>query len=275
MKSTSGLVLPSALDDYVAELDRVLPATAVAGVYLTGSTALDDYRHGQSDLDILTVTQYPLSESELDALDAMHRRLENGAQPHLDARYVPREHVGKLVADATDAAHAPGHAYVVDGEFHRGASDQDLVVWAILDQCGITLRGPEAKSWHCAPDAARLRAWTMGNLESYWRANSLRAREVLAARLPGAEFSTYAAVWTATGPGRLHRTIATGEIISKSAAAHYTADLFPAYAPILMRAKASRFGDESVGFVTRDGLALMDMVDELCDDAARLAARAL
>lgn len=269
MESTHDLTLPVELDAYLAGLDRVLPTSAIAGVYLTGSSALGDYRHGQSDLDILTLTDRPLTDVELDALDAMHRQLENGAQPHLDAHYVPSAYVGRQAQEG-----APGFGYVVDGEFHRGVSDQDLVLWAILDQCGITLRGPEAKSWNAAPDAAEFRAWNLGNLESYWRAGfAQRARHVLSERDPDSEISCPIAVWTATGPGRLHRTVSTGEIISKSAAADYTAELFPVYASILMRAKASRLGDESVSFVASDGLALADLVDELCDDAARLAAR--
>ena len=253
------------LDAYLRALDRVLP-DAVEGVYLTGSTALGDYHHGQSDLDLLTLTARPLTEAELDALDAAHKELEQGRQPHLDAVYIPREFVGKLPQQD-----APGHAYVVDGEFKRGTDSQDLVIWAILDQCGITLRGPEAKSLGAAPDRAEFAAWNLGNLEGYWRARAREARQILGERDMDAEFRTYPAVWFGTGPGRLHRTIATGEIISKSRAAEYSAELFPAHADVLTRVRASRAGDESVTYTTRDGLALCDLVDEICDSAAKLA----
>ena len=268
MDSTHPLCVPAEVDTYLAALDEVLPSSAVAGVYLVGSTALGDYRPGQSDLDILTLTQHPLSDAELDALDRMHQSLEKG-KPHLDAEYVPRECVGLLPKED-----ARGHAHVVDGHFGRGPQGLEFVLWATLDQCGIRLRGPEPRTWNAAPDAAEFRAWNLGNLESYWRPNfGQHVRDSLATREPDSGLSTEVVVWIATGPGRLHRTIATGEIISKTASADYSAELFPAYAPILMRAKASRLGDESVGFVARDGLALADFVDELCDDAARLAAR--
>lgn len=269
MDSPRPLRAPAEADTYLAALDDVLPPSAIAGVYLVGSTALGDYRPGQSDLDILTLTQRPLSDVELDALDRMHQSLEKGTQPHFDAEYAPQDCVGRPPKEE-----APGHAHVVDGQFHRGPHGLEFVLWATLDQCGIRLRGPEARTWNAAPDAAELRAWNLGNLESYWRANfGQHVRDMLAAREPDSELSTDVVVWIATGPGRLHRTIATGEIISKTASADYSAQLFPAYAPILMRAKANRLGDESVGFVARDGLALADFVDELCDDAASLAAR--
>lgn len=269
MDSPRGRALPAELDIYLAELSHVLPDSAVAGVYLVGSTALGDYRPGKSDLDILALTRDPLSDEQLDALDAMHQSLKRDGQPHLDATYLPCEGLSRR---AEQDAH--GRACVVDGEFHRSGEGQELVVWATLDQCGITLLGPEAKSWKAAPDAAEFRTWNLGNLESYWRAQfGQRARDVLKERAPDSAFSSEMAVWMATGPGRLHRTIATGEIVSKSAAADYTAQLFPAYAPILLRAKASRLGDESVSFTARDGLALTELIDEICDDAGRIAAR--
>lgn len=253
------------LDAYLRALDRVLP-DAVEGVYLTGSAALGDYRHGQSDLDLLTLTTRSLTESELALLDAAHKELEQGRQLHLDAVYIPREFVGK-----PPPRDAPGHAYVVDGEFKRGCDSQDLVIWAILDQCGITLRGPEAKSLGAAPDRAEFAAWNLGNLEDYWRAQAQQVRQVLGERDADAELSAYSAVWFGTGPGRLHRTIATGEVISKSRSAEYSAELFPAYEELLARVRASRSSDESVAFTTRDGLALCDLVDEICDSAAKLA----
>jgi len=269
MDSTYALAVPAEVDRYLDALDEVLPLSAVAGVYLVGSAALGDYRPGQSDLDILTLTHDPLSDAELDELDRMHQELENGSQPHLDAEYAPRECLGRLPKTGVS-----GHAHVVDGHFDRGPHGQELVVWATLDQCGITLRGPEARTWNAAPDAAELRAWNLDNLESYWRANfGQHVRDVLAARELDSDLPVDLAVWSAAGPGRLHRTIATGEIISKTASVDYAAELFPAYAPILMRAKASRLGDKSVSFVARDGLVLADFVDELCDDAARVAAR--
>jgi len=266
MDSTHGTPYQSDLATYLAALDRVLPADAVEGVYLTGSATLDDYRHGRSDLDILTLTTRPLVEDELTAIEELHKTLETGAQPHADAVYAPRAQIGKLPPE--DVA---GQGYVVDGQFHRGGDSQDLVIWANLDQCGITVRGPEAKSLNAAPDASEFETWNRGNLEGYWRMCALQARRAISERKPDEEFLPYFAVWLASGPGRLHRTIASGEIISKTRAIDYTAELFPAYAEILKRVKASRLGDDSVGFVMNDGRILSDLVDEVCDSAKKLA----
>ena len=265
MDSIHSTPYQSDLDTYLAALDRALPQDAVAGVYLTGSTALGDYHHGRSDLDILTLTTRALSEEELAALEQMHKTLETGAQPHADAAYVTRDHIGKLPLE--DAA---GHGYVVDGQFYRGANGQELVVWAMLDQSGITVRGPEAKSLNAAPDAGEFKAWSRGNLEGYWRMRALQVRQAISERDPNEEFLAYFAVWLASGPGRLHRTIASGEIISKTRSIDYTAELLPAHADILDRIRASRLGDDSATFMMSDGRALADLVDEVCDSAKQL-----
>lgn len=60
-------------------------------------------------------------------------------------------------------------------------------------------------------------------------------------------------MWGALGPDRLRCTITTGEIISKTAAADYTATLLGSHAPLLARAKACRLGDMSVEFTWRMG----------------------
>lgn len=256
----------SALDEYLAGLDRALPPNAVAGVYLIGSVALDDYRPGQSDLDILTLTARALTEEELSALERLHPP-NYRTRPACEAHYVPLEFVGKLPPE-----YAPGRAYVgLDGEFKRGGDSEELVAWAVLAQCGITVRGPEAASLDPAPDEAELRAWTHRKLESYYRAETGRLREgivkqgTLDSRMP-APF----VVEMATGAGRLHRTISTGEIISKTRSADYTAELFPRYAGEMARAKASRLGDTSITYSMRDVLTLIDLAHEVCDSAARL-----
>lgn len=84
-------------------------------------------------------------------------------------------------------------------------------------------------------------------------------------------------VWCASGPGRLHKTIATGRIISKSACIRYTAGLLAGYGPqygdcgeVLARAETSRAGDDAVEFTAADLGRLVDLIDALAKDAARL-----
>jgi len=154
---------------------------------------------------------------------------------------------------------------VVNGEFRPDRAQPDPVLWATLDRHGVTIRGPEASTLGVGPDPDWLRSWNVENLESYWRPLVARTRLGLADLDPGSPLPASAVVWGALGPGRLHRTITTGEIISKTASADHTASLLPSYASLLERAKASRLGDASVTFDVADGLAGCDLIDAVID----------
>lgn len=255
IKTAAGLPAGAsqALARYLKLLDNAMPGVA-HGVYLTGSAALGDWIPGRSDLDILTVTKRPLRAVALDTLRDMHAR--SPGKPYLDAVYVHLDEVGK----DGDAPRA------VDGMF-RPVGGTDPVLWATLDRHGVTVRGPAAGALGAAPDPGQLRTWNLGNLSSYWRQWAANARTLLAGREADAPVPAYNVAWAGTGPGRLHATITSGEIISKTAAADYTARLLPRYAPLLARAKAWRLGDDSVTFTTEDGREACDLVDAVIDRA--------
>ncbi|MCD0483606.1 nucleotidyltransferase domain-containing protein [Streptacidiphilus sp. ASG 303] len=252
----------SALDAYLSGLDRACPGLA-RGVHLTGSAALGDWIPDRSDLDILTVTDRPLAEDELDALAALHAAA--AGPPHLDAVYLPLDAVGRRPAPGS-----PGFPHVVDGVLHRSGHHPDPVLWATLDRYGRTLRGRAAQDLGAAPDPHWLREWNLANLASYWRPLAADARPRLASRDPHAPIPADAVAWLVLGPGRLHHTVATGGVISKTAAADHTARLLPRYAALLSRARSWRLGDGTVAFTAADGLAACDLVKAVADHADRL-----
>lgn len=125
-----------------------------------------------------------------------------------------------------------------------------------------------------APDPGWRREWSLGNLRSYWQQRmAVYGRTMLHGLDVDSPAPAPAVIWGALGPGRLHCTIATGEIISKTASADYTAVLLPGYGPLLARAKAFRLGDSSVTFSVQDGLAACDLIDAVAESAARLETR--
>jgi hypothetical protein len=86
--------------------------------------------------------------------------------------------------------------------------------------------GPASADVAIWADPEALAAWTLGNLDGYWRRLLDRA-----SRLPGrwglATLTPYATVWVVTGVSRLHYTLATGEITSKEGAGRYALASFP------------------------------------------------
>jgi hypothetical protein len=254
----------TALDEYLARLDAVLPG---AWVYLTGSAALGDWRPGRSDLDILTVTPRPLDEAGLDASAKLHAGLPG--RPYRDAVYLHRGDLGPQ-----PQPDGPGSPHVIDGVFSRSGYEPDPVLWATLDRQGLTVRGPDAASLGAAPDLQRLREWNAGNLASYWRPWAAGARTRLDKMTLDAAVPAEVVVWGALGPGRLHCTIATGRIISKTAAADYTAEHFPGYDSLLARAKAWRLGDDTITFSAADGRACCELVSMVASASGSPAAPA-
>ena len=253
----------AALDEYLATLDGTLRGRT-AGVYLTGSVVLDDWQPSCSDLDILVVTSGALDDRELAELEELHTAISG--RPYRDAVYVPADTVG-----ARDEAIA--YPAAVDGVFHRVRHRPEPLLWATLDRHGLTVRGADAKDLGAGPDPGWLRDWNHGNLESYWRPWAVNVRARLASLGAAEPLPAYPVTWAALGPGRLHATITTGDIISKTAAADYTAGLLPQHAGLLERAKAHRLGDDTITFTVADGLAACDLIDAVVSDAARLKSR--
>lgn len=260
----------AALGEYLAALDAAL-GPAVRGVYVTGSAALGDWQPGRSDLDILTVTAGPLGEAELGALEALHAAMPG--RPYRDAVYAPAAAVGaRPVPGAGAAGKFPA---AVDGVFARDRHLPDPVLWATLDRHALTARGPAAGGLGADPGTGWLREWNRGNLDGYWRGWAAAVRGQTAGLEAGAPAHwpvtwAWLATWAALGPGRLHATIAAGEIISKTAAAGYTARLLPQYAELLGRAKAHRLGDDGQSFTVADVRAACGLIEAVADDAAAL-----
>jgi hypothetical protein len=253
----------AAVDSYLDQLSRALP-DAVSGVYLTGSAALGDWQEGRSDLDLLTLTDRPLAGADLDALADLHSRLSG--RPYRDAIYAQLSEAGRPGSPDT-----PGLPHVIDGGFSPAGYAPDPVLWATLDRHGITLTGPPAGHLGASPDPGWLRDWNRGNLQDYWGpwAAGFRARVT---ELDRETFDPEVVSWGLLGPGRLHCTITTGAIVSKTGSADYTAEHFPAYADLLARARAWRLGDDSVRFSKAGALDAADLIDAIVASAAAAAA---
>ena len=206
--------------DYLELVDAEAPGL-VEGLYLTGSVALGDFRPRTSDVDFVAVTARPLDAASRAALARAHAGLRaRRPRPHFDGLYVtwaelaadpalrrgPSSHEGRLDADG----HAPG----------------DPVTWHTVAHHGVACRGPAPADLVVWADPGALAAWTLGNLDRYWR------RLLDDAARPGrrwwlASLTPYGAVWIALGVTRLHYTLATGALCSKAEAARYALRAFP------------------------------------------------
>ncbi len=275
---------------YLRLVDRLLPGRVV-GLYLIGSVALGAYRPGHSDIDVVAVVDGDLDPRDLRRLRLAHtvhgvrvavpalaggvrRRGQAQARAWLavpgmcNGVYVRAEDLTRPVSAITPLASHVGH------EFHVGRGfDVNPVQWTTLATRGVTVRGPEPAALGLDPEPERLRQWNLDNLAEYWVPWAERVR-----RGPDLAFRAGPRWWTAwgvLGPPRLHRTIATGEIISKEeAGAHARATFDARWHPIIDDALAMRRGepgDPALGDARARAEATGTFALEVAEAAAQLA----
>ncbi len=254
---------------YLDLADEALPGR-VEGLYLVGSVALDDYRPGHSDVDFLAVTTDPLTEGDLGAVSALHETLAEGVPtPAFEGSYVTW---AQLAADPGEVEEALSHH---DGEVTVAAGSVSPVHWYTVAQCPVALRGPaEPTAW---TDDDALRAWVRTNLDEYWAAWVARQHKLMGrgTMLLG----DWAVAWGVLGLPRLHYTLATVKVTSKTGAGEYALEAFgEEWVPIVTEALRLRRGEGEQAedyrrrplTRRRDALAFMDHV--LADAATRFPA---
>jgi hypothetical protein len=236
------------VERYVRWADRAVPGHVV-GVYVIGSTALGAYRQGHSDLDVVAVLDRPVPIGRLRAVHlaswsgAAGRALRHGqvAVPgNVNAAYVV---AGELRRPVTEIVPLASH---VGLRFGTGEGfDVNPVMWKVLAERGITVRGVDAGELGLDPEPGVLRDWNLANLDEYW---GPWAAGLAAEGGPWWRSSGWLASWGSLGAPRLHATIATGDVLSKEAAGEYALATFgDEWRPVVEEGLAYRRGEPSPG----------------------------
>jgi hypothetical protein len=252
----------TATRQHLDALDAAAPGLVTA-LYVTGSVTLGDYRQGRSDIDFMAFLSRPVTDPDtVGRLAEVHASLACAAD--YDGNYVAWACVPDVPDDEPSAPH------VVGGQFHASAPNHQLTpaTWAEFARYGIALRGPRAGQLGIRVSRDRLNEWTLRNLNTYWRSQAEKGIETLRAHDPGTGIAADAVAWMALGPARLHYTLATGDIASKSAAGEYAVNLFPEYRPVVSSAmtwRATGQGDFTYG----DWIACAELALHIVADANR------
>ncbi|HZG88739.1 MAG TPA: aminoglycoside adenylyltransferase domain-containing protein [Pseudonocardia sp.] len=223
--------------------DRLLPGR-VTGLYVVGSVALGAYRPARSDIDLVVVLDGPPRPDDLGRLRRLHlgsaaataaRSVRRGRSPLRGTCNAVFVHAADLTVPVTRIVPV---AAAVGERVTPGAAGSDVspVAWTVLADRGVVVRGPHPGTLGLDPEPHRLRAWNLDNLESYWRP---LARHYAADALPLRLRPRWSTAWAVLGPPRLHRTVATGEVVSKEAAGQYALDVLdPRWRPLVRYALA-------------------------------------
>lgn len=214
---------------YLSVADRLLPGR-ISGFHLVGSAALGAWHADTSDVDFVAVTT--ATKDDLPRLRALHvlgnlatvgRALVNrqsGIPGTMNGVFVAERDIGLPVTQIRPVAAHSGRAFTPGGGF-----DVNPVMWKVLLEKGITVRGAEPAALGVDPEPDKLRSWTLGQLDGHWRAFAHRCLSDTPPRKP-LRTAQQVAAGRVTGPPRMHHTVLTGEIISKDDAVRYALDTF-------------------------------------------------
>jgi len=191
----------------------------LAGVYVHGSIALGDYRHGSSDVDLLVVTERELVGDDRARVRRLHDGLRRDAP---QASLLEGMYLSRAALSASDRA--ARHLYVKRGRLRPGGHRVGPTARAMARSHGVALFGPPAAELfpEVAPEAVV--AEMDYNLNVYW-ARQLRRPYLYLFDAP-VEFALL------TLPRIVH-TLETGTMISKGAAADLLRARYPQWEPLL------------------------------------------
>lgn len=243
MDSTLPEEAARAVESYLRIADRLLPG-AVTACAVGGSIALDAYRPGRSDIDVIAVLsdEWRVHRS----LMARLRLLHLAQVPRLTVRaargmgfsaccntvFVWQSEITRAVTEIHPVASHVGEVFVSQGAF-----DVNPVIWKELVDGGISVRGGPVSDWNLDSEPGELRNWVARNIREYW------APLAESARRGRRTLSAGAVEWCLLGPARMHHTLLTGEIISKEDAGRHALEAFPDHSAIVQVALARLRGD--------------------------------
>ncbi len=198
---------------------------------------------------------------QLAALAAIHRP----SQPSVDVLYATREDLGR----DPSALSLPCS---LEGEFRpEGAFEANPVVWRVLSTRAITVRGAPLGTRDVWFDPDVLRRWNLANLDTYWSEWLRRARtqDATEARVR----SEYGLQWLVLGVPRLHYTVATLDVTSKTGGGRHALEVAPEPWHVVVRSAMALRADRQAPLpaplhvLWRDAL---DLAAWLIEDAHRL-----
>jgi hypothetical protein len=190
---------------FLSAIDEARPGL-VTGLYLIGSIAYGDFQPGVSDVDFMAVTATTPTEADRTALRSAHAAVTALGEPVFEGQYVTAEQL--RCAPAGPRLHFHGGRLQTGGRYSP-------VEWVSLANDGIAVRGPEPAAIGVATDPVELAAWTRNNLNTYWRTWQQRCRKPIG-RTALVALTDSGIAWAVLGIARMHYTLATGKITSKS-----------------------------------------------------------
>ncbi|MFD0712701.1 nucleotidyltransferase domain-containing protein [Paenibacillus sp. GCM10027626] len=199
----------------------------VESVYLYGSTALNAFIEGSSDIDFLVFVNRTLTPLDIQSIIEAHKDVEP-ALSGLDimGAYIRLEDVGKSARELS-----PVPTYFDKKMQPDGNGDLNPVTWWILQRHGICVYG-QHMSFNYEISSDELIQYVIENMNSYWAGwidrleQKLNSTGVTEHPVP-LEQLDFAVEWCTLGMLRQFYTIREHDVTSKIGAGEYGLTLLP------------------------------------------------
>ncbi|HYZ76348.1 MAG TPA: aminoglycoside adenylyltransferase domain-containing protein [Gaiellaceae bacterium] len=211
--------LDAVLRELVASVRAIL-GDSFCGAYLQGSFALGGF-DDDSDVDFVVVTHDEVTDAQLAALQAMHRRIYALPSPwaqHLEGSYVTKDRLRRLDPSRTPWLYLDNGATELVRDDHCNTA---VVRW-ILREHGVVLAGPDPRSLVDPVSADQLRAEVSAAMRDWaeW------AREPHPRFGPGAMSRRQQSLLVLSFCRMLH-TLESGRVTSKPEAGEWALRILP------------------------------------------------
>ncbi len=206
-------------DHFLTVAARELPDGLLTGLYLHGGVAFGEWAARESDVDFLaTLAHRPVVE-EVDALRGVHAQMRAYSTTRFDGPYVLTSDLGR---DPRSLPPVPEAMFTGAFEMTAGAGAGRLVTWHELARAGITVVGPDVSTVGVWTDEQALHAYSVTNLDTYWRRKAEGLARATTAVLPADERARdYLISHCILASVRLHHLLVTGDMTAKSRAGRW------------------------------------------------------
>ncbi|WP_391509578.1 nucleotidyltransferase domain-containing protein [Bacillus pseudomycoides] len=157
------------MEQYVIGLQDIFFNEQLIGVYVYGSIALGAFHLETSDVDFVTVTREPVSETQNIQIIELHKKMSKSMLGRrMDGMYIQLADLGKYNEEV------PQYVYCADGKAHTGHWDVNAVTWWTLKNQGITVIGEEASKLPFQTPWSDVVETMKYNVEQYWSEKASR-----------------------------------------------------------------------------------------------------
>ncbi|WP_010274173.1 nucleotidyltransferase domain-containing protein [Paenibacillus senegalensis] len=246
------------------ELYKKLDSQLIA-IYLYGSTVLDAYVPGKSDIDFIVVLKQSASEADYQAIREAHEEVERQIPGFtIMGAYLSEEDLGKSDHEISRFPTYYNKQLHGDG---RGA-DINPVTWWLLLHYGVCVYG-QAVPLQYDISKEKLSGYVLSNMNTYWvnwihrlQAKQQEASRHLAAALDERELDE-TVEWCVLGMLRQYYTLREGAVTSKLGAAEYGLKVAPKAWHGLIREAAAIKNKEPQRFYSHSSSRLQDLIELL------------